>query len=108
MEDAKAQTNHSLGTGGVCLKQYEKVIMKILPLVEPKYDHLPPRFDDDGDWPFNLLPRAARVWGDKPGQLKSRSRAARKEGQVRNMLRCVLRLAPADKPLTIVDFGGGA
>jgi hypothetical protein len=107
MKDADNPQNHTFGSQGVRLKHFEQVVTKILPSMEPKYVRLPPKLDDDSDWPFNLLPKSARVWGDNPGQLKIRSRAARKEGQAQNILRCALRLAPNDKPFTIIYFGGG-
>lgn len=107
MKHEDNQQNLTFGAQGVRLKHFEQVVANILPHVEPQYVALPPNLDGHNDWPFSILPKTARVWGENPGQLKSRSRAARKEGQVQNILRCALKLAPQDKPFTIVDFGGG-
>jgi hypothetical protein len=65
------------------------------------------------EWPFDVLPTAARVHGDSVGQLANEHRAQRKEDQLRSMLRCILALSEkilddgTDTPCTIVDFGGG-
>ena len=65
--------------------------------------------DDSEDWPFtDDLPNSAKIWGDRPGQLKDRRRAARKEGQIRSLLRCITRLVPASTECSIVNFGGGS
>lgn len=102
--------NHSLGVQGVPLKHFEKVVKDILPSIEPRYTRLPPKIEENDEWPFHHLPKAARVWGENPGQLKNKARAARKEGQIQSILRCVLRLIDEtkDSPFTIVDFGGGS
>jgi hypothetical protein len=109
----KNPQNHSIGVHGVRLKHFEQVVANVLPTVQPDYMCLPPNLNslqDDDDWPFSKLPKSARVLGTNPGQLKDPQRAARKEGQLRSMLRCILRLVPNDdkKPFTIVDFGGGS
>ncbi|CAJ1936810.1 unnamed protein product [Cylindrotheca closterium] len=95
---------------GVHFKRFEKVLSNILPIVEPEYVCLPPACRSESeDWPFHdYLPHSARIWGDHPGQLKDRRRAARKEGQIRSLLRCIMRLVPANTECTIVDFGGGS
>jgi hypothetical protein len=100
--------NHSFGVHGVRLKHFEQVAANVLPSVQPEYVCLPPNPENDADWPFSKLPKSARVLGTNPGQLKNPQRAARKEGQLRSMLRCILRLVPKDEPFTIVDFGGGS
>jgi hypothetical protein len=97
---------------GVRLKRFEAVVTNILSSsVEPKYVRLGRKMGEErkgeSDWPFNILPVAARVLGKGPGQLRNPKRAAKKEGQIRNILRVVLKLAPKDKNITIVDFGGG-
>jgi hypothetical protein len=113
--------NQSFGVHGVRLKQFERVLVNVLPSVQPHYVCLPPpppQDDIDEDWPFSRLPTSARVLGGNPGQLKNPQQAARKEGQLRSLFRCILRLAPTttneeeeekrEKPFTIVDFGGGS
>lgn len=142
------------GVKGVRLKHFEQVLASILPVIQPAYVKLPPipplygcndddnddhDTDDDDDegrlqcWPYDRLPAAARVLGSLAGQLAHPARAARKEEQIRSMLRCILPLIPpvhaaavvaattttttsyddtttTDKssPYTIVDFGGGS
>ena len=93
-----------VGIHGVRLKRFEQVVAKLLTSVEPHYVHLPPPIttdngdndnnDDNDDWPFSRLPRSARVVGNNHPNLK---RAQRKEGQLKSMLQCILRLIP---PLT--------
>jgi len=110
-----------LGIHGVRLKRFEQVVAKLLSSVEPYYVRLPPPLPIpststdksnaiiDDDYPFSGLPRSARVMGNHPN-LK---RAYRKEGQLKSMMVCILRLIPPSTssptpPTTIVDFGGGS
>ena len=98
-----------IGAHGVPLKHFERVASNILPTVQPEYSKLPPPLDNDNQWPWSTLPVSARPFGSNPGQLKSPERAARKEGQISSLFRCILRLIPEDNPCcTIVDFGGGS
>lgn len=100
----------NFGIHGVPLKQFEKTTANLLSTVEPQYVCLPPPLDADADWPFSQLPTSARVLGPNPGQLNNPKRAGRKEGQLRSIIRCVLRLIPEDakRGFTVVDFGGGS
>lgn len=107
--------NRSFGVHGVRLKHFEQVVASILPTVQPDYVTLPPAPVEDDNWPFDKLPQSARVLGDCRGQLKDPVRAARKEGQLRSMLRCILKLLPESasdasnsRPFNICDFGGGS
>ena len=91
--------NRSFGVHGVRLKHFEQVVASILPTVQPDYVILPPapvvvNNKNNNNWPFDKLPKSARVLGDCKGQLKDPIRAARKEGQLRSMLRCILKLLP--------------
>jgi hypothetical protein len=115
-----------VGVHGVRLKQFEQVLVNVLPSVKPEYVCLPPvprnireesassSSSSETLWPFDSLPTSARVLGKNPGQLPKPERAARKEQQLQSMLRCILRLIPTNKrndekePFTIVDFGGGS
>ena len=126
--------NDLFGVHGVRLKHFEHVVANILPTVQPIYTCLPPRpFSTSHDWPFDQLPSSARVYGTGRGQIKDPQRAARKEGQLRSMIQCIVSLlppttntinVPAEQqpqqpqqqqqhhhhhhPFTIVDFGGGS
>eukprot|EP00934_Nitzschia_sp_Nitz4_P005429 Nitzschia sp. Nitz4//scaffold56_size114212//89218//90783//NITZ4_003963-RA/size114212-processed-gene-0.36-mRNA-1//-1//CDS//3329554745//5419//frame0 len=136
---SEQQAKHNgvkLGVQGVSLKRFEEVLTRILPHVRPSYVSLPtlsevlpksatvqcyPPTADKG-WPFVNLPSAARVLGKHPGQLNKPKRAARKEGQLKSLLRCILPFVPLDDKestsdtvtcsignrFTIVDFGGGS
>lgn len=101
-----------IGIHGVRLKRFEQVVAKLLLSVEPYYVRLPPPIPStsrstsvdnnngnnndnnndiiDDDYPFSGLPRSARVVGNHPN-LK---RAHRKEGQLKSMIACILRLIP--------------
>jgi hypothetical protein len=111
----KNPQNNSFGVHGVRLKHFEQVVASILPTVQPEYVTLPPAPVKDENWPFDKLPQSARVLGDSMGQLKDPVRAARKEGQLRSMLRCILKVLPESasdasnsRPFHICDFGGGS
>lgn len=105
----QAEYDYLQKNSGVRFKRFEKVLTNILPHLEPEYVCLPPCRDGSKDWPFNeYLPNSARVWGDRPGQLKDQRRAFRKEAQIRSLLRCIMRLVPSNTEFTIVDFGAGS
>jgi len=107
--EKKKNNCSQVGIHGVRLKRFEQVVAKLLSSVEPHYVHLPPPIpilsttynandndndnnnDDNDDWPFSSLPRSARVVGNNHPNLK---RAQRKEGQLKSMLQCILRLIP--------------
>ena len=101
------------GLRGVRLKKFEEAMADLLPQVTPHFCCLP-RLPDSDAWP--CLPPEAQVTGDGPGKLKG-TRALRKEGQMRSMLRCVMAMLPERRsgdsevvqqsPVTIVDFCGG-
>jgi Methyltransferase domain/R3H domain len=109
-----------MGIHGVRLKHFEKVLAYLLPQVQPHYVALPAFqkrdvagvVDDNDDYPFSTLPSSARVLGEAPGQLSNAKRAARKEGQLSSMMRCIFPLivpkTQCQEPFTIVDFGGGS
>jgi len=123
------QPTTQLEAKGVHLKHFEKVLVKLLPHIEPKYTLLPqppPTTATTGEekWlNWDDLPPAARVYGTLPGQLLNLQRATRKEQQIESLLRCIFLLLD-DKPAiathstttddidehsrTIVDFGGGS
>jgi len=111
MTATEANDDRSLprvGVKGVRLKKYEEAVADILLHVTPCFSKLPPLPSSSGkEWPFDCLPPAARVTGDKPGKLKG-ARAVRKEGQLRSLLRCVVAMLPEEYDgATIVDFCGG-
>jgi hypothetical protein len=108
-----------VGVNGLRQSQYEIVLAKLLPFVQPQYSTLPAWMpaseleritrccavtqDDDDDskteetlWPFHALPDAARVYGDLEGQLKQYDRGLRKEQQLQSMIRCILALLPSN------------
>lgn len=143
-----------VGVNGVHLKRFERVLVNVLPHIQPAYVKLPvppsiftrdlssanagtfccihTERDSDtdaqksksSDWPYDRLPPAARVWGSLPGQLNNRTRADRKEQQVRSILSCVFALIPTStlslsndnqkeivnfkNSFSIVDMGGGS
>jgi len=102
-----------LGVHGVTLKQFERVLVNILPTVQPKYVRLPELSPADTKFSLESLPSSARVLGKAPGQLAKPQRALRKEQQLQSLLRCICRLVPSREELagnsfTIVDFGGGS
>jgi hypothetical protein len=93
-----------VGVKGVRFKQFETAVADILSNgVRPCFHQIPPRPSDD--WPWNLLPPAARVQGNG-------LRSVRKEQQLRSLLQCVVAMLPHDSalhhPYSIVDFGGGS
>jgi hypothetical protein len=110
------------GKEGVHIKHYERVVTNLLHHVEPKYVNLPNNtfpVSSSSDWPYDILPNAARVRGTLPGQLSNPIRALRKENQIRSMLRCIISLLPKQilqlstndrlsSEYTFVDFGGGS
>lgn len=110
--DKEANDQRSLarvGVKGVCLKKYEEAVADLLPHVTPCFSQLPPTPSPvTNEWPFDILPPAARVTGREPGKLKG-ARAVRKEGQLRSLLQCIVAMLPSDKrtAATIVDFCGG-
>mmetsp|Transcript_38349 Transcript_38349/g.92759 ORF Transcript_38349/g.92759 Transcript_38349/m.92759 type:complete len:459 (-) Transcript_38349:1394-2770(-) len=94
----KPESDNRQKNAGVHLKRFEKVLTNILPYVEPDYVCLPSQ-DESAD--YDYLPNSARPQQD-------RRRAARKEGQIRSLLRCIMPLVPTNTKCTIVDFGGGS
>lgn len=134
---SKKKQQFELGIHGVRLKHFEEVLAKLLPSVRPEYVCLPkvplnaPSLrahykqvsnlgqnskNDAVPWPFSSLPVSSRVLGNGSGQLSHPNRAARKEGQLQSMLRCIIQLVPPcieqsneiQGPFTLVDFGGGS
>jgi Methyltransferase domain len=102
---------------GVRLKHFERVLIRLLHHVEPRYIPLPQSTPPSIPWPpWDILPSGARVHGNLPGQLSNKQRAMRKEAQVVSMMQCIFSIlnnttttSPgAAVKKTIVDFGGGS
>jgi len=91
---------------GVQLKHFEQVVAQLLQQVEPHYEPLPPPLTTTSLWA--QLPPSARIHGHHPGQLSSKSRALRKQGQLDSLWRCLPRNPTASTPQVMVDWGGGS
>ena len=101
-------TDFVVGANGVRLKRFEHVVASLLRDVKPCYVTLPHVDGSSPGWPFDQLPRHARVHGSLDGQLEDENRAKSKEDQLRSMLRALWAVLPEEGSFTIVDFGGGS